>query len=114
LNAWPARANPTTTTLELIPNEEMQITPSGYGQTRTITAFFDNRTDAEEAVQRLHSAGIAREAVRLVPGSGEGREPMSTPTVTAELRGTTRAWGSGRLLRISSFQRRTGTLTLKV
>ena len=29
------------------------MTPSSQGQTRTITAFFDNRTDAEEAVQRL-------------------------------------------------------------
>src|SRR5215217_9251743 len=41
------------------------MTPSSQGQTRTITAFFDNRTDAEEAAQRLHSAGISRDAVRM-------------------------------------------------
>jgi hypothetical protein len=44
------------------------MTPSSQGQTRTITAFFDNRTDAEEAVQRLHSAGISRDAVRMMAG----------------------------------------------
>jgi len=44
------------------------MTLSSQGQTRTITAFFDNRTDAEEAVQRLHSAGISRDAVRMVAG----------------------------------------------
>lgn len=43
----------------------------GSGGTRTITAFFDSRTDAEEAVQRLHSAGISRESVRIVEG-GQG------------------------------------------
>src|SRR5215218_10298234 len=44
------------------------MTPSSQGQTRTITAFFDNRSDAEEAVQRLHSAGISRDAVRMMAG----------------------------------------------
>src|SRR5215213_667022 len=44
------------------------MTPSSQGQTRTITAFFDNRTDAEEAVQRLHSAGISQDAVRMMAG----------------------------------------------
>jgi uncharacterized protein (TIGR02271 family) len=44
------------------------MTPSSQGQIRTITAFFDSRTDAEEAVQRLHSAGFAPEAVRMVAG----------------------------------------------
>jgi uncharacterized protein (TIGR02271 family) len=48
------------------------MTPSSQGQTRTITAFFDNRTDAEEAVQRLHSAGIPRDAVRMMAGN-EGK-----------------------------------------
>ncbi len=43
----------------------------GSGRTRTITAFFDSRTDAEEAVARLVSAGISRESVRIVEG-GQG------------------------------------------
>jgi len=44
----------------------------GSGHTRTITAFFDSRTDAEEAVQRLVSAGISRESVRIVEGGQQG------------------------------------------
>ena len=34
----------------------------------TVTAFFDNRTDAEEAVRALHAAGVSRDRIRLVPG----------------------------------------------
>ena len=34
----------------------------------TVTAFFDNRTDAEEAVRALHAAGVSRDSIRLVPG----------------------------------------------
>jgi len=36
---------------------------------RTVTAFFDNRESAEDAVRRVHSAGIARDSVRLIPGA---------------------------------------------
>jgi uncharacterized protein (TIGR02271 family) len=35
---------------------------------RMITAFFDSRTDAEEAIARLEAEGIARGSARLVPG----------------------------------------------
>src|SRR5688500_2960616 len=41
---------------------------------RTITAFFDNRSEADEAVSRLHSAGISRDSVRLVPGQERDRQ----------------------------------------
>jgi uncharacterized protein (TIGR02271 family) len=34
----------------------------------TVTAFFDHRTDAEEAVRALHAAGVSRDRIRLVPG----------------------------------------------
>ena len=37
-------------------------------QQRTITAFFRHRTDAEEAINELVSAGIFKDDVRLVPG----------------------------------------------
>src|SRR5918997_1365062 len=51
----------------------------GSGQTRTITAFFDSRTDAEEAVARLVSAGLSRESVRMVEGGqGSGGASVST------------------------------------
>jgi Domain of unknown function (DUF2382) len=34
-----------------------------------VTAFFDSRSDAEEAMSRLDAAGIPRDSVRLVPGN---------------------------------------------
>jgi len=43
----------------------------GSGGSRTITAFFDSRTDAENAIQRLSAAGISRDSVRMVEG-GQG------------------------------------------
>jgi len=50
-----------------------------------VTAFFDSRTDAEEAVSRLRSAGVARESIRLVPGnerdSDESGGTSSTPSL---------------------------------
>jgi len=50
------------------------MTASNQGHTRTITAFFDDRTNAEEAVERLHSAGFARDAVRMMAGHEGGPE----------------------------------------
>ena len=42
---------------------------SGLSRRRMITAFFDSRTDAEEAVRRLHGAGVSRDSIQFVPGS---------------------------------------------
>ena len=36
--------------------------------TRAVTAMFDSRSDAEDAVDALIEAGFSREDVRLVPG----------------------------------------------
>jgi stress response protein YsnF len=41
---------------------------SGSATRRTITAFFDRRSDAEEAVRRLDAEGISRDSIRLIPG----------------------------------------------
>ena len=41
----------------------------GSTSRRTVTAFFDSRADADEALSRLHSAGIARDSIRLMPGN---------------------------------------------
>src|SRR5215204_1540530 len=44
----------------------------GTGQTasqRTITAFFDNRQDADEAIQRLVAEGVSRTGINIVEGS---------------------------------------------
>ena len=45
-------------------------TTSSYGasSSNTITAFFENRSDAEAAVERLVEAGILRNGIRLVAG----------------------------------------------
>jgi uncharacterized protein (TIGR02271 family) len=45
-------------------------TTSSYGvsSSNTITAFFENRSDAEAAVERLVEAGILRDGIRLVAG----------------------------------------------
>src|SRR5688500_9089026 len=41
--------------------------------TRQITAFFDRKQDADEAVERLIASGISRSNIRLVPGQGSGQ-----------------------------------------
>jgi len=43
-------------------------TSTGDYRSRTITAFFDNRSDAEEAVSRLRALGLPENDIRLVPG----------------------------------------------
>jgi uncharacterized protein (TIGR02271 family) len=54
-------------------------TTSSMGSSRTITAFFDDRTEADNAVSRLASAGISRDRIRLVPG----QEPGTSSTATS-------------------------------
>jgi len=48
------------------------------GGTRTITAFFDSRTDADEAVEALVNAGISRSQVRMVAGNEGGTTSSSS------------------------------------
>jgi len=40
----------------------------GSSTRRTITAFFDSRSDAEEAVERLEELGVSQDNIRLIPG----------------------------------------------
>ena len=42
------------------------------GGTRSVTAFFDDRENAEEAVERLVAGGIARDRIRMVAGEQPG------------------------------------------
>ena len=51
---------------------------TGSSSRRMITAFFDSRTDAEEAVSRLHAAGISRDGIRLTPSSEEDAGTAAT------------------------------------
>jgi hypothetical protein len=55
------------------------MTPSGPGAQRTITAFFDNRGDADEAVRRLQSEGFPRDSVRLMAGHERDNEGDVNP-----------------------------------
>jgi len=54
---------------------DMRSSSSGSGSsgrsfgTRAVTAMFDSRSDAEDAINALMEAGFSREDVRLVPGS---------------------------------------------
>jgi uncharacterized protein (TIGR02271 family) len=43
--------------------------------TRTITAFFDDREDASDAIQRLQTAGIPRRDINMVEGGRSGSSP---------------------------------------
>ncbi len=51
---------------------------TGSANQRMITAFFDSRTDAEEAVTRLEGMGIARGGIRIVPGNERDTETSGT------------------------------------
>jgi uncharacterized protein (TIGR02271 family) len=53
---------------------------TGSTTQRLVTAFFDSRTDAEEAVSRLHAAGIARDGIRLTPSDQDGSTSRGTGT----------------------------------
>lgn len=50
--------------------------------TRTITAFFDDRSDAMQAVQRLSEAGIPRETIRILP-ENESDRPSGSNTASS-------------------------------
>ncbi len=54
---------------------------------RMVTAFFDSRSDAEQALERLINAGVPRGSIRLMPG--DERDPPDDPDASshAEPRG---------------------------
>jgi uncharacterized protein (TIGR02271 family) len=65
-------------------------TTTGSTSPRLVTALFDSRTDAEEAISRLHAAGIARDGIRLTPseqdtGTSSGTGTQSFPEASASL-----------------------------
>jgi hypothetical protein len=75
-------------------------TTSSYGvsSSNTITAFFENRSDAEAAVDRLVEAGILRDGIRLVAGKESSVQPTRSP----------RARAFGRSWKTSSSRMKTG------
>lgn len=49
-------------------NETRSAYSAASGTSSTLSAFFDFRSDAEDAVSRLKDADISKDAIRLVPG----------------------------------------------
>jgi len=54
---------------------------------RTITAFFDKRQDADEAIQRLVSEGVSRTGINIVEGSQSNTQGSTAARSPAEQEG---------------------------
>ena len=53
------------------------------GAQRIITAFFDNKKDASEAVERLARLGLTRDNIKMVEGSAHGAPSTTNQTSTS-------------------------------
>jgi uncharacterized protein (TIGR02271 family) len=85
---------------------------TGSASRRVVTAFFDSRTDAEEAISRLHAAGVARDGIRLTSSkqdtaTSSGRGTQSFPEASNRL------WESLRGLFLPDEDRHTYTEGLR-
>ena len=56
------------------------IPSSSLSSRKMVTAFFDGRSDAEDAIERLVDAGISRDGIRFMPG--DERDPPDDPGAT--------------------------------
>ena len=68
---------------------QTQTGQSQTGQRRIITAFYDNRQDANEAIERLTRLGVSRENIKIVEGSQSGQTGQSS----GQARGSTESRG---------------------
>src|SRR4051812_3809632 len=59
---------------------------------RMVTAFFDSRSDAEQAIERLSEAGVSRDNIRFMPG--DERDPSDNDAGTATRRESGGFWDS--------------------
>ena len=57
---------------------------SNMTSSQTLTAFFDNRSDAEAAVERIVQTGIVRSDIRIVAGTDRTTAPATTTEPTHE------------------------------
>jgi uncharacterized protein (TIGR02271 family) len=69
---------------------------SDYAARRTITAFFDTRSDAEEAVSRLQAVDIASDSIRLIPGTERDTDASASPDTSSLGDAGTGFWDSLR------------------
>ena len=53
---------------------------SSLSSRKMVTAFFDSRSDGEDAIERLVDAGVSRDSIRLMPG--DERDPPDDPGAT--------------------------------
>jgi uncharacterized protein (TIGR02271 family) len=72
-----------------------------------VTAFFDSRTDAEEAISRLHAAGIDRDSIRLTPSSEQGAETSGGTSTQSFPEASAGLWDSLRDLFLPDEDRHT-------
>jgi uncharacterized protein (TIGR02271 family) len=59
---------------------------------RMVTAFFDSRSDAEQAIERLSEAGVSRDSIRFMPG--DERDPIDNDAGSATRRESGGFWDS--------------------
>jgi hypothetical protein len=48
---------------------------------KMVTAYFDSRSDAEDAIERLIEAGVSRDSIRFMPG--DERDPPDDPAAAS-------------------------------
>lgn len=82
---------------------DMSLGSMGSASRRTITAFFDSRDDAEDAIERLVSAGISRDQVKMVAGGDSGTSGVGTSGTGASSVGTSGTSTSGASVTHSSY-----------
>jgi uncharacterized protein (TIGR02271 family) len=80
---------------------------SGSTTRRMITAFFETRSDAEEAMRRLEAAGVARERIRLIPGTERDTDAAASPDARSLDDAGTGFWDSLRDLFLPDEDRAT-------
>lgn len=79
---------------------DMRSSSSGSGSsgrsfgTRAVTAMFDSRSDAEDAIEALVEAGFSREDVRLVPGYEKDSDVSGSGSSTSGYTGSGSATSS--------------------
>ncbi|KAB0676182.1 YsnF/AvaK domain-containing protein [Aureimonas leprariae] len=60
----------------------MSLNTTSTTSRQTLTAFFDSRSDAEAAIERVVDAGVSRDEIRLVEGTDSSATATTTTTTT--------------------------------
>ncbi|WP_244498036.1 YsnF/AvaK domain-containing protein [Aureimonas sp. AU40] len=53
----------------------------GMTFSQTVTAFFDSRSDADAAIERIVAAGVSRSAIKIVDGAETSTSPATTAPI---------------------------------